>query len=264
METGSWHLQTAWQRGGGRGSWCGDARVPLCLPAWPWRCGGDRTQHCQAWLVMALPWPDSLGCLAPLPTLPPPAAPSTCRCPPCRGQDAAGFLPTHPLTHKEGHVLWRLWLPGSLLSPPGWDCGAFRDLGEAWGSGGLVGPLVSAGLGFSWGAGAPKIALQAGQAARGRDIGGIMEEKARSSFFHCFSTLWRESSTRELQRSHSCSPLHCRAGFGLWCKALGWWFRSPAAGRSSGKHLPKPTSHIAGLGSSWSSPGSGRLTRSSL
>lgn len=53
-------------------------------------------------------------------------------------------------------------------------------------------------------------------------------------------------------------PLHCVAVFGLWYEALERWFQSSADGRSLGKHSPKPRSYIAGLGSSWSSPGSGQ------
>ncbi|XP_030362973.1 uncharacterized protein LOC115617061 [Strigops habroptila] len=96
--------------------------------------------------------------------------------------------------------------------PAAWELGtmAGSELGDserAWQWARLrgFGGCISAGLGLTgalWGAGAPQVALEDRPE---RDTGGIME-KTRSSFLHCLTTLWWESSIRELQGGLSGSP----------------------------------------------------------
>lgn len=182
-KTGSWHLQTALQKGAkageGRGVAQGCQGCPVCLPArpWPWRGGGDGMQSgarpgwqrprrgCRA---QAAP---RLRQLRPLPACA--GAPRAA----CRGSRMwpVSLPPTRSDTFAGSCGFPEPSSPPLLPSPLG-TVAVSEIWGEAGGSrrglmvgthwqlwGLLAGPHISAGLGLTgalWGAGAPQIALE--------------------------------------------------------------------------------------------------------
>lgn len=147
--------------------------------------------------------------------------------------------------------------------PGGVPAGCPRAAGCAWVSSQPL--LASGGSAALWGwgwqglhgeLGVPKSLWKAGQAAQGRFVfffsgswrGGMEEEKVRSCFFHCPTTLQWGSGTGELRSRLGAVPTALRGCVRSEVQSP-WWLRSPdgtVVGHAAGQTPPCPGPARAG------------------